>query len=84
MKRLDTSVAKGKCQHNVTSVSGTHFSSVDIVLTFALYKCNVMTLLSNLGGMGARMIKSNQIKFISHKYISTDILQWIPDNKAYS
>ena len=26
--------------------------------------------------------KSNQIKFISHKYI--DILQWIPDNKAYS
>ena len=30
----------------------------------------------------SNQIKSNQIKFISHKYI--DILQWIPDNKAYS
>ena len=32
---------------------GRIFSSVDIVLTFTLYKCNVMTLLNNLSGAGA-------------------------------
>ena len=33
---------------------GRNFSSVDILLTFTLCKCNVMTLLNNLSGTGPR------------------------------
>ena len=37
---------------------GRNFSSVDILLTFTLCQCNVMTLLNNLSGTGARSISS--------------------------
>ena len=43
---------------NVSTMSpalvGRNFSSVDILLTFTLCQCNVMTLLNNLSGTGAR------------------------------
>ena len=44
-------------RENVITMSpvlvGRNFSSVDILLTFTLCKCNVMTLLNNLSGTGA-------------------------------
>ena len=43
---------------NVSTMSpalvGRNFSSVDILLTFMLCQCNVMTLLNNVSGTGAR------------------------------
>ena len=52
MKRMDTLVAKGKCQQNVTGVRGRNFNSVEILLTFTFGQCNVMPLLNNLSGTG--------------------------------
>ena len=53
MKHSDTSVAN----RNVITMSpvlvGRNFSSVDILLTFMLCQCNVMTLLNNFSGTGA-------------------------------
>ena len=44
-------------RENVSTMSsalvGRNFSSVDILLTFTLCQCNVMTLLNNLSGTGA-------------------------------
>ena len=44
-------------RENVSTMSpalvGRNFSSVDILLTFTLCRCNVMTLLNNLSGTGA-------------------------------
>ena len=43
------------CQRTVSPVlMGRNFSSVDILLTFTLCQCNVITLLNNLSGTGAR------------------------------
>ena len=47
--------AKGKCQHNAPPLVERNLSSVDILLTFTLCQCNVITLLNNLGtGTGVR------------------------------
>ena len=61
MKRLDTSVAKRKCQHNVTGVSGTQFQQCWHFFTFTLCQYNVMTLLNNLSGTGARSAPSHYL-----------------------
>ena len=46
-------------RENVITMSpvlvGRNFNSVDILLTFTLCQCNVMTLLNNLSGTGARL-----------------------------
>ena len=51
-------------RENVITMSpvlvGRNFSSVDILLTFTLCKCNVMTLLNNLSGTGPWLTSPNQ------------------------
>ena len=41
------------CQEKMLALVGRNFSRVDILLTFTLCQCNVMTLLDNLSGSGA-------------------------------
>ena len=55
-------------RENVITMSlvlvGRNFNSVDFLLTFTLYQCNVMTLLNNLSGTGAWLEKLNAILLI--------------------
>ena len=52
-------------RENVITMSpvlvGRNFSSVDILLTFTLCQCNVMTLLNNLSGTGAWSVRNTTI-----------------------
>ena len=61
-----------------------HGFSFLMLLLVKLEGKNIKTFFTNQSrDLGHLYLPSaNQIKFISHKYI--DILQWIPDNKAYS
>ena len=56
IKRLDTLVAKGNVITMSPVLVGRNFNSVDILLTFTLCQCNVMTLLNNLSGTGAWLL----------------------------
>ena len=56
-------------RENVITMSpvlvGRNFSSVDILLTITLCKCNVMTLLNNLSGTGARFVACIESRSLS-------------------
>ena len=77
-------------RENVITMSpvlvGRNFSSVDILLTFTLCKCNVMTLLNNLSGTGPWPIplkinvmtfsKSHDIKVMTLVFRPTEQISW--------
>ena len=59
-------------RENVSTMSsvlvGHNLSSVDILLTFMLCQCNVLTLLNNLSGTGARWLRVLWIINFCHKW----------------
>ena len=70
----------------IVKIVRTHILGYDAINTlgicvYILEKLVIM-LSKYFQNINLTTVKSNQIKFIFHKYI--DILQWIPDNKAYS
>ena len=72
-------------RENISTMSpplvGHNFTSVDILLTFTLCQCNVITLLDNLSGTGASYTKWHSLHF--HVITSNSINSLWPNHAIW-